>query len=323
MKRRNFVVTSLGAALGFPAVAQRVARVGFLAQIKRPEPMEPHIFGSFLKGLRERGWIEGRNLQMDWRFGDGDVSLLPALAAALVASKPDLIVTAGTLAAVAARDATTTIPVVFGNVSDALSTRLVQSLSRPGTNMTGVVNLSAGMMPKLLELLLEAVPATRVGLLVNPKQPAHQGLLEAVSRAAEPRRASVTEYRVATPTDISDAFASMQKSGVKAVVVPLEGLFIQHRPQIGALALAHRIALASIDAEMSDVGALLTHGADQHDMFAKVAAYAGRILDGGKPDQLPVEQPTRFLFVVNRKTERALQLQLPPAVLLRADRVIE
>jgi putative ABC transport system substrate-binding protein len=323
LDRRQLLVAA--AAWPFAAVAQpRVRRIGFLAQIRRPEPFDSHIFGTLARALRELGYVDGQNLAIDWRFGQGDVAALPALAAALVQAQPELVVTAGTLSAVAVRKASTTVPVVFGNVSDALGAGLVQSLAKPGTNCTGVVTLQSGILPKLLEVVLEALPgATRFALLTNPLQPASARFLAGLHEAPKARSVRVAGYGASKPPEIEAAFAAMQKDGVEVLLVPVEGLFIQQRAQLVELARRHRIALTGVDDDLAEAGALLTYGADQHAMFRKVAGYADRILRGAAPQDLPVEQPSAFVLALNRKTERALQAQLPYALVVRADRVIE
>jgi putative ABC transport system substrate-binding protein len=268
-------------------------------------------------------YVEGQNLAMDWRFAQGDVAALPTLAAEIVKSQPEVVVTAGTLSALAMHKATQTLPVVFGNVSDPLGAGLVRSLNQGGTNMTGIASLSSPMMPKLLELLAETYPAaTRMAVLFNPLQPSHAGILRSLEPVAAARRLQLKGYPAATPRDIAEAFDAMTRDGVQAVMLPVEGLFIQQRAQIGELGASHRLALAGIDAELADAGALLTYGPDQHAMFRRMAVYVDRILRGAKPQDLPVEQPSTFVLAVNRKAERALQLRIPATVLMRAERVI-
>lgn len=319
-------VLALGAALSAgPLAAQpaRTWRMGFLAQIARPEPFGPHIFGTLSRSLAQLGYVEGRNLSMDWRFANGDVAALPRFATELAAQKLDVVVTAGPLSALAMRKATTTMPVVFGNVPDPVGTGLVQSFHRSGTNMTGVANMSGTMMAKLLELALEAVPrASRLALLVNPQQPSHVGMPAALAAQAAKRQLRLTAYPAAWPADIDAAFDAMVRDGTELVLVPLEGLFIQQRAQIGALALRHRLPAAGLDEELSGHGALLTYGADQHVMFRKVAGFVDRVLRGTPPQDLPVEQASDYVLIVNRGVESALRLQVPPSLLIRADRVI-
>lgn len=319
-------VLALGAALGAGSLAAQTARtwrMGFLAQIARPEPFGPHIFGTLLRSLGQLGYVEGRNLTVDWRFANGDIPALPRMAAELAAQKLDVVVAAGTLSAVAMRRATSTAPVVFGNVSDPIAAGLVQSLHRSGTNMTGVASLLAAMMPKLMELAVEAVPrATRLGLLINPQQPSHAGIPAALAGHAAKRQLRLAVYPAASPLEIDTAFEAIVRDGTELALIPLEGLFIQQRAQIGALAIKHRVPTAGFDEELAAHGALLTYGADQHVMFRKVAGLVDRVLRGTLPQDLPVEQASDYVLVVNRGVESTLRLQVPPALLIRADRVI-
>lgn len=321
--RRGFVAAA--PFLLAPAFAQttRVWRAAFLAQIARPEPFEPHIFGTLARSLRQLGYLEGRNIAMEWRFANGDVESLPRLAADIVARNPDIVIAAGTLSAVAMRGATGTIPTIFGNVSDPVGFGLVQSFHRSGTNMVGVTSQLTVLMPKLVEVMLEAMPkAARLGLLMNPQQLSHAGFVASLTPMAERRQVRLMPYKAANPQEIETAFAAMAKDGINAAVVPRDGLFIQQSRQIGELALRHRLALGGFDEELARHGALLTFGSDQHIMFRKVAEYADRLLRGAKPQDLPVEQASDYVLVLNRKVEAELRLQLPESLLVRADRVI-
>jgi len=327
-RRRRFIVAASTLVLTSPFVwAQqpgRIRRVGFMAQIVRPDPIDAHFFGALPKGLRDLGYIEGKNLTMDWRFADGDVGRLPRLAADLVQAKPDVIVTAGTLSAVAMRKATDTIPVVFGNVSDPVASGLVKSLGRPGTNMTGLASLATDINPKVMELMLEAVPGiSRLAVLINPLQPAHSHVASGLEAAAEKRGIQFKTAKAATPAEIESAFATIARERAQGVILPLEGLFIQQRRQIVDLSVKYRLPIASGDNEIAKAGALISYGADQNAMFRRIAAYVDRILKGAKPEDLPVEQPTTFDLAINMKTARALGLTISQLVLLRANRVIE
>lgn len=321
--RRGFVATA--PFLLAPALAQtaRVWRAAFLAQIARPEPFEPHIFGTLARSLRQLGYVEGRNIVLEWNFANGDVDSLPRRAGDIAARNPDIVIAAGTLAAVAMRKATATIPTIFGNVSDPVGFGLVQSFHRSGTNMTGVTSQLTVLMPKLVEVMLEAMPkAARLALLMNPQQVSHAGFITSLTPMAERRQVRLMPYKAANPQEIEQAFATMAKDGVDAAVVPRDGLFIQQSRQIGELAVRHRLAVGGFDEELARHGALLTFGSDQHIMFRKVAEYADRVLRGAKPQDLPVEQASDYVLVVNRSVESALRVQLPQSLLVRADKVI-
>lgn len=326
LSRRELLCYEAVAALAIPfgAAAQSLPRVAFLAQIRRPEPFVTHIFGSFAKGLQEEGYVDGQNISLDWNFANGDVNQLPTLAAAIVTSRPDVIVTAGTLSAVAMHAATSSLPVVFGNVSDPIASGLVRSMNEPRTNMTGVLSFSAAMMPKLAEITLEAMPqASRFALLINPLQPSHSGVHDMIEPVFSRRSRELHSYNATSASEIELAFVRMVTDRVEAVLMPLEGLFIQQREQIGRLSNTYGIAAASIDAELVPAGGLLAYGVNQHVMFRRMAQYVDRILKGAKPLDLPVEQPSDFVLAVSRKTAHSLGFEIPEVVLLRAGQIID
>ena len=327
MDRRRFVAL-VGSALAAPfAGAEPPARhwrVGFLAQIARPAPIENHFFGALPQGLRELGYVDGKNLAMEWTFGDGRISALPKLAAQLVARNPDIVVTAGTLSAVAMRDATSTLPVVFGNVSDPVASGLVKSLARPGTNMTGLASLAVDLIPKLFEHLMVGLPGmSRIAALINPAQASQVKSIPTLQAAAERSGVRVKVVEARTPQEIEQAFAQLARDRTQGLIIALEGLFIQQRRQLVELSEKHRIATVSGDNEFARAGGVISYGADQVAMFRRAAGYVDRILKGAMPADLPVEQPITFELVVNRKAARGLGLNISPSLLLRADRVIE
>jgi putative ABC transport system substrate-binding protein len=325
LSRRRVLAAALAAPWASRAQLRgQPRRVGFLAQITRPDPFDPHIFGSLAKALRELGYVEGQNLAMQWRFGGGEVARLPALARELADQQLEAVIAAGTLSAIAMHKATSTTPVVFGNVSDPVGAGVVQSLSRPGTNCTGIASLLQGMMPKLLELTREALPrADRVGLMINPLQPSHAGLLAGLQPMAQSRGIRLAQFGATTAAEIEQGFAAAARENMDAMLLPNEGLFIQHRRLIAQQGARYRLPLVSVDDELAPLGALLTYGADQHAMFRRLATYVDRVLRGGRPAEIPVEQPTQFLLSVNRRAEADLQLRVAPSLLIRADRVIE
>ena len=330
MTKRRQIVLALGAgALASPLdlfaqMGGRVWRVGFMAQIARPDPLDGHFFGALPKGLRNLGYVEGKDLAIAWRFADSKIEQLPALAAELVKLNPDVIVTAGTLSAQAMRKATTTIPVVFGNVSDPVAAGLVTSLARPGGNMTGLASLAVDISAKLMETLIAAVPKiSRLAVLMNPKQGSHVAAKKSLQAAADKLGVKIQFVEAGVPQDIEPAFRTMAREGAQALLVLLEGLFLQQRRQIVDLAAAYRLPAASTDNEFARAGGLLSYGANQIDMFLRVAVFVDKILKGAKPSDLPVEQPTTFEFLVNGKTAKALAVAIPQTVLFRADRVIE
>ncbi len=302
----------------------RIRRIGFMAQIARPDPIESHFFGAIPRGLRDLGYVEGKSFAMDWRFAGGDVSALPKLAAELVKTNPDVITTAGTLSAVAMRKATDSIPVVFGNVSDPVAAGLVNSLSRPGTNMTGMASLAIDLNPKLMEILVDGLPGvSRLAILINPLHPAHLRSAAELEETATKRRIKLIVVKATNPAEIETAFAAIGREKVGGLVLPLEGLFIQQRRQVAELSAKYRLPVASSDNELAAAGGLFSYGANQGAMFLRMASYVDNILKGAKPADLPVEQPSEFDFAINMKTARTLGLAIPQLVLIRANRIIE
>ena len=302
----------------------RIWRVGFMAQINRPDPFDGHIFSALPRRLHELGYVEGRNLVLEWRFGDSRVERLPGLAAELVQAKVDVIVAAGTLSAIAAQKATATIPIVFGNVSDPIRAGLVRSLARPEGNITGVASISAEISVKVMQMLFSLVPrASRLAVLINPLQPIHLTIAKDLQAAGLGARVKVLTFEASEPRDIEHAFAAMTRDGAEALLVPIEGLFIQQRGQIADLATRHKLPSGSTDGEYAKQGGLFSYGSNQHAMFRHAATYVDKILKGAKPADLPVEQPTVFELTINRKTARALSISIPQSMLISAHEVIE
>ena len=327
MNRRESIAV-LGVLSAFPSLAlaqrqDRTWRLGFMAQIARPEPFEAHFFAALPRKLYELGYVEGRNLAMEWRFGDSKLDRLPALATDLVRSKPDVIATAGVLSTVAVHKAPSTIPVVFGNVSDPVAAGLVKSLGRPEGNMTGLSSVSGETGLKVLEMILSLSPKpSRVAMLVNPAQSVHHAIARNL-QAAAPAGVRILPVEAGNPQEIEPAFAEMVRVGSQGLIVPLEGLFIQQRRQIVALASKARLATVSTDSEFAKEGGLLSFGADQSVMFRQMAVYVDKILKGAKPGDLPVELPTIFELVINLRTAKALGITIPQSLAIRADRMIE
>lgn len=328
MNRRDTVLAllALGAAspTSFAQLQARVWRVGFMAQINRPDPFEGHIFSALPRGLHELGYVEGKNLVIEWRFGDSKLERLPSLAAELVQAKVDVIVTAGTLSAISAQKATTTIPIVFGNVSDPVGAGLVRSLARPEGNVTGTTSISTEISAKVMQMLLSVVPkASRVAVLINPLHPNHLTTAKDLQAAALSVGVRVQTVEARAPQDIEQAFAAMTREGAEALIVPIEGLFIQQRRQIADLAARHKLPSGSTDGEYAKQGGLFSYGTNQHAVFRNAAKYVDKILKGAKPADLPVEQPTAFELIINRKTAKTLGVTIPLSLLISANEVIE
>jgi len=274
--------------------------------------------------MGELGYIEGRNLIIEWRFADGEYERLPGMAADLVQMKVDALLGLGPPGATAAQKATTTIPIVIVVSIDPVAAGLVKSLGQPGGNITGLSNLGGDLSSKHLEMLVTMVPKlARVGLRTNPANSAHATVLKNVQAAAQTVGIKVLPAKAQTPQEIESAFSTMARDYAGAVIVALDPLFIQQELQIAVQATKHRLPSIFANREYAEVGGLMSYGQNQVDIYQRAAGYVDRILKGAKPRDLPVEQPTRLELVINRKTAKALGLIVPQAVLLRADEVIQ
>lgn len=328
--RRSFLVligASLFGALG-RVMAQgpgRTWRVGVLAGRKRAEPFDSDPLSRLPERLRELGYVEGRNLVMEWRFADSDYARLPGLAAELVRLRVDVIVAAdGTAAALAAKGSTATTPVVFVNVADPVAVGLVQSLARPGGNATGIALIGNDYAAKQMEMLTSLAPGlNRVAVLLNPLNAGSGVVLEALRVAARATRVAVRPIEAATPAAINDAFAVLEKERTRALIVVWDTLFFQQRLQIAELATASRIASIGGAREYAQSGGLISYGQDRVTTTRRAADFVDKVLRGTSPTELPVEMPAKQELVINRKTARALGLTVPPDLLVLADKVIE
>ena len=325
--RRRELIFLLGGAMTM-ARAPRAERkamplIGFLSG-GSPGPYAPYV-AAFHQGLRETGYVEGQNVAIEYRWAEGRSDRLPALAADLVGRKVDVIaIIGGTPAALAAKSATSTIPIVFNGVADPVGAGLVASLARPGGNLTGFSNITIELMPKLLELLSELVPQARViALLVNPNNPNAEPLLRNVEEAARAKGVKLLVLKAGIENEIDAAFASLVQLQAGALVVDPDGFFSSRREQLVALASRHVVPAIYAHRQFAAAGGLISYGIDDIPPAHQVGIYAGKILKGTKPADLPVEQPTRFELVVNLKSAKALGLTIPPSILARADEVIE
>ncbi len=282
---------------------------------------------AFLQGLRDLGYAEGRNVAIEYRDAEGKYDRLPALAADLVALKVDVIVVTNTPAALAARQATQTIPIVLGWVIDPVSSGLVTSLARPGGNVTGLSTLAGEVVAKRLELLKEAVPgATRVAVLWHPgdygeRTESKMHKEEDVAARALRVRLQVLEAR--GPEDFGRAFSDMARARADAVAVQSTNVFFTERQRLVELAAQNRLPAMYSTREFVEAGGLMSYAANTADLLRRAAMYVDKILKGARPADLPVEQPTKFELVINLKTARALALRIPPPLLQRADQVLE
>jgi putative ABC transport system substrate-binding protein len=268
--------------------------------------------------------VEGQTIIAEHRFPNEEPERFRAMAAELVALKPDLLLAAGASAARAAKAATTTVPIVFIVVPDPVAAGLVQSLAHPGGNVTGLTNFAVQLCAKRLEYLKEAIPSvSRVGLLVNPNVDITRRYIEESEAAAAQLRLTLQLVEVRTLGDLERAFDTMVKSRLQAAVLAPDGLFFQARAVIPKLALARRVPICAYSRETFEPGSLMSYGPDHLTIFRRAAIYADKVLKGMKPIALPVEQPTRFELLVNLKTARALGLTLPQSLLLRAHEAVE
>jgi putative ABC transport system substrate-binding protein len=323
MKRREFIAGT-AALLVSPrrSWAQGTPRrIGFLGKWA-DEPARDSVHAAWLSGLREKGWIEGKNLLVEYRYAP---DRLPALAAELTALSPDLVVAAGPQAAVALKSATATIPIVFVAVADPVALGLVQSLARPGGNITGFATLVPGdWNAKGVEILRELVPAaSKIALLVNPGNPIHRLILaEEIPRAARKLGVALPIVEATTAEELDTAFASAAAQRADAIIVFADPLTNFQAPRVVALAAEHHLPAIYLFRQFAN-GGLIVHGPDLADLFHRAGGYVDKILKGTKPSDLPAQQPTKFELVINMKTAKALGLTVPPSLLLRADEVIE
>lgn len=302
--------------------AAKLWRIGYLDQGSAGN--RPY-FEAFRQGLRDLGWSEGQTITVEARFAEGKTDRLPALAAELVRLKMDVIVTWTTPAALAAKQATTTIPIVIGGAADPLGSGIVSSLARPGGNITGWTHLGLELRAKYLELLQEAVPkATRFGVLWNPKNQVHKPSLKVIEGAAERLNVQLHLVGIQDPNEFEAAFTALVGKGVQALVVFPDGMFLAQTPLIIALAARYRLPAMYGLREYAEVGGLMTYGTNLAEMHRQLgAAFVDKILRGANPADLPVAQPTKFELLINLKTARALGLTIPQSLLVRATQVIE
>src|SRR6266704_683493 len=328
MNRREsmIAVVALGAAASpIASRAQKqgkVWRVGFLSLSSASESA-PNT-AAFLKSLRGLGYIEGKNLVVEWRLAEGSFERLAAQAADLVQLKVDIIVAVASAAIGAAQKATTTIPVVMTTTGDPVGSGFVKSLARPGGNITGLSNMGGDTGAKLLDLLLTAVPkVSRVGVLVTPTSTTYRAISESVQAGAQNTSVKILIAEARTPQEIETAFATMAGESAVAVIVGAAPLFALHRPQIAQLALKYKMPSIFGNRAYVEAGGLMSYGYKLTENYLRAASYVDKILKGAKPGDLPVEQPTTLELVINLRTATALGLTIPQSILLRADEVIQ
>ena len=323
MNRRGFV-TAVATILATPFAAEaqpvaRAARVGVLLNARWP-PVE-----AFPPALREHGWIEGQNLTIDWRSAEGRFERHPGLAADLVRLKPDVVVTGSNRAVIATRQATATIPIVFVGASDPVGAGFVASLANPAGNTTGLsLDVTPQEAARDIALLRDAVPSvSRVAVIRNPTTPGAMPYWREMQAAAPVLRVTLQSVEVEKADDFDNAFTAIIHGRAQALYVRVDALMYTHRTRLVDFARTRRLPMLATLRDFADAGSLMSQAVHWGDLWRRAATYVDKILKGAKPGNLPVEQPTKFEFVVNLKTAKALGVTVPQSLLLRADHVIE
>jgi putative ABC transport system substrate-binding protein len=329
MKRRDFMKVIAGSAVSWPASAlaqqsKAIPRVGVLWHAGSAAE-EGVYFKAFQEGLKGLGYVDGRTISLEHRFPNETPERFVDMAAELAALKPDILVAVTPTAAIAAQRATSAIPIIFIVVPDPIGSKLVSSLSRPGGNITGLTHIAAELSAKRLALFKEAVPRlSRVALLINTNdQRSTVSYIEETQGAARSLGLTIYPAEVRAASDFVQAFEKIVEQNIDGVVAGPDGLFYQNRETIAQLALKHGLPLMVYSRETLEAGALMSYGADVQALFRRSAFYIDKVLKGEKPADLPVEQPTKFEFLINLKAAKALGLTIPESFLARADEVIE
>jgi putative ABC transport system substrate-binding protein len=324
--RRREVITLLGGAAAWPLVArgQQAASprsIGVLLVGLSPESKQAQ---HFRQGLQDAGYSEGRNVVIEWRSARGNYDRVPGLVADLVQRRVDVIVLDSTVATQVAQRSTSTIPIVMALVVDPVGSGLVNSLARPGGNVTGLSMMTTELNSKRLQLLKEVVPRlTRAAVLWNPDHPFHAQVVEDLKGIAPSLSMDLSSVGVRTPEQFGPAFADITHAQAQALYVVEDPIFFAHRTTLLQLASIARLPTIHELRRFPEAGALMSYGPDLHDLFRRAAIYVDRIFKGARPADLPIEQPTKFEFVINLKTAKNLDLDVPPMLLARADEVIE
>jgi len=327
MRRRAFITLLGGAAAAWPLAARaqqagKVWRIGVLSGASRETAFTN--YEGFLQGMRELGYVEGRDFVMEYRFAEGQYERFPDFAAELVRLNVDVILIGATSAIRMLQRATTTIPIVLAYSTDPVGNGFVASLSRPGGNITGLSSSSDDTAPKQLELVATVVPnVSRIGLLGNPASPTYTDVRKGAENAAQKVGLTLVSVEARNPQEIEAAFASFVSERVQAFISAGDALFFAQRRQIAELALKSRLPSMFSQREYAAAGGLMSYGENLSEFFRRAAPFVDKIFKGAKPGDLPMEQPTRFNLVINRKTADALGVAIPPQLYIFADEVIE
>jgi putative tryptophan/tyrosine transport system substrate-binding protein len=325
MRRREFITAIAGTAAAWPLAANaqqtKVARIGFLGSVSASSHA-PRL-AAFRAGLRDLGWLEGTNLFIEYRWAEGNYERLRGLADELVQLKVDVLVTHSTPAALAAKSATSTIPIVLTAVGDILGVGLVSSLKRPGGNITGLSFFVPELTAKGLELLKEAVPSlTKAALLLNPDNPLNRLVPEQIEPTAKALNIALQTFEARRPSEFGQVFATMIDQKVAALLLYEDTMFNANSNALAVLAAVNRLPSCGFP-EFARAGGLIAYGINLPDMDYRAAAFVDKILKGAKPGELPIERPTKFNIIINLQTAKALGITMPPTLLIRADEVIE
>jgi putative ABC transport system substrate-binding protein len=329
LQRRKFIAALGASAAAWPFVARaqqggRVWRIGMLMGLDQNDPVAKTFVSAFTQALADLGWTDGRNLRMDIRWGGGDPNRMRALAREFVGLQPDIIVTNATPATAALQQVTRTIPIVFVSVGDPVASGLVARLDRPSGNATGFANLEASLGGKWLELLSEIAPGLkRVAIMFNPDTAAVSAYMPSFETAARSLKVVPIIAPVHSDIEIETTINALGREAGGGLVLMPDIFTVVHRASIILAAARNNVPAVYRLSEFARDGGLLSYGVDQVDLFRRAASYVDRILRGEKPGDLPVQFPTKFEMIVNRKTATALGLAVPPSILLRADEVLE
>jgi putative ABC transport system substrate-binding protein len=326
MRRREFIITLLGGvAVTWPLAANaqsKTPRIGFMGN--STAALEANLVDAFREGLREHGYEEGRNIVIEYRWADGKYERFPALVAELIAANVEVIVTAGTPAALAMKKATTTVPLVMVAVGDPVGTGLVPSLARPGANLTGLSSVAPDLEGKRLQLLREVVPAlSHVAMFINSLNPFHVSSMRQARAAAQTMGIKLQLHDIRKSEDLDDAFAAIRKERPDAVLILADRVFLHNRERMIDFTKEQRLPNVNAYKELVEVGGLMSYGPSYEDMHKRAAIYVDKILKGAKPADLPIEQPSKFTFIVNLKAAKALGVTVPSQLLGLADELID
>jgi putative ABC transport system substrate-binding protein len=329
MRRREFIRLIGGAAAAWPLAARaqqpdRLRRIGFVTVNDESDPEAQLMVAAFRKGLEEFGWTDGRNIRIDYRFGGGDATLMPKLAKELVELRPDMIVAATTTAATAVRQLTLSIPIVFVQVPDPVAAGFVTNLARPDGNITGFTNFEFSIGGRWLQVIKECAPGvSRVAVVFDPANPAWAAYMRTIETAAPSFNVHLTPAGVRNAAEIETNFTAFAREPNGALVVLPSPVNTQQRETIIAMAARHRLPAVYPYCYFVTNGGLMSYGVDLPDLYKQAASYVDRLLKGAKPADLPVQLPTKFEFIINLKTAKALGLTVPSSLLATANEVIE